>query len=1105
MTHHYDHERRRDENRFHESQDGDFTPTRPLGSPRGSGQDTGKTRSRGTRRTLGDAQSTRKGQFFGNPLSGGAQPRPAQPPRSFRRDADDDQDDQYVSESHRDETTPDVWAWNDERAPRFDAPDAQDVVSARLSAQRPAPRTSSPSWRIGRARITRTRAALGAAASLLIVFSAVAAVLMHSGYFTAHAAVGAPSGVTVTWGDSTGLVRWPAVSGASSYQVTLFRTSDTGIMQQFKVPATQLAADVQGVWYGEKYQVAVQAVDASGQIGSPSLSAVGASNPISRSAYNGFLDQENRSAGAIDPNLWDMHIYDGFETNYGVSFVNGQLHYHLETGDPNGHQTLATMRARVPIDWSGRTATIHGEVDLKGTFHNWFAAVLSPQATGPDRIMDLVDRGYSPRTMPQLELFDDQDGLHLLYAEGNHTAPRDLGHVPNPINLSNVRDDIIWKVSDTQVQVILDGQSALNVTLPAPLTFSTGYLTLAAEDYPGSTGGVHPPVACDAVMAACNVWHLDNWGFDAASGQQPLTTAYYANGCAPYPTVPQGADFAPAGSAECGSRTVDVASTSNLTSAAISFEAKRPGNISVSVNGGPWHAVNDIASDVNIYNAQDYIVPISPSELQTGANTVSYQLGGGMSAFNTEIETVSSTPYTAPAEPAQPTPLGTWGGSTAPAKSTATSTATSTQAATATTSVTATSTTTSTATATATSTTTATATATSTATAVTSPIALNSAPCMLTINGQQVSGTCTGTIAPSGSNGATPTSTSTSTPTNMPTPVPTATQPPTPTNGGRQAGINVEPSMRPFRYNGANPDSWWCVQPNCFQDPNPMTTINNELSLAQQLGVSVVRIEFPWALIEPGNGVYDWSRADAIVNAANAHGVQLQPIIVYTPPWINSDPTQAPTASEFSSFVTALVGRYHNSIHYWEMWNEPNITNYYAAGEQSYVSNILVPGNAAVKAVDPSAKVILGAPAWADFGWLNGIYNMGGGNSFDIMAWHDYGSPQLVLVDAGAVQNVLIQHGQSNKPLWLGEYGVQEATTNDTQQQALLTQVLTAANSPIAMAEWYNLRDDYSMTCCPQSPLKMASWGFVQHDDATLKQGFALLKQLIANGLPKPS
>ena len=1066
----------------------DFEPTRPL-DPEPRGRASGNANpTREARRMPTTPHTAARGQFLGNPLKGETRSLPAQRPL---RTAPGGQREDVVSGA---DAQPYPRNTRRARPPRFDVPDAQQTVASRAL---PGIHAGPLPYQQGRARrvprISRARAALGAIAALLVIFSAVGAVLMRGGRLTAHAAISAPSGISVAWGDSTGLVSWPAVNGATGYRVTLFRTSDNGIMQQFKVPGTQLTADVQGVWYGEHYQVAVQAIDGGGQLGSASVSAVGAAVPISRATYNGFLDQENRPAGAIDPNLWDARIYDTNETHYGVTFVNGQMHYHLVAGSVNGHQTVSTMRARVPVDWTGRTATIHGEVDLKGTFHNWFAAVLSPQATGPDRIIDLTDRGYNSRTMPQLELFDDQDGLHLLYDSGNHATPRDLGHVPNPISLPNVRDDVVWKVSDTQSQVILDGKPALSVTLPSALAFSRGYLTLAAEDYPNATGGVHTPTACDATMAGCNVWHLDNWGFDAASGQQPATAAYYANGCAPYPTTPSGGDFATTPDVECGtasgngSTTVNVANAANLTGAAVSFEVKNPGSVQVSVNGGAWSAASYIASDINQYAAQDYVVNIPASSLRNGANTVSYQLGGGAKAFNTEIETISSTPYVAPAEPPEPAPLGTWGGHTQP---TATATASSTSATTAT----------------------VTSTSTATATGATTSYPMNNTPCTVTINGQSVSGTCTGTFTlASGMGTPSPTATATSTGTATPTSTVTATATPTssptpvPSNGGRQAGINVAPSMRPWRYSGANPDGWWCVAPNCSQNANPMTTINAELAMAQQLGVAVVRMEFPWALIETGNGVYDWSRADAIVNAANAHGVQLQPILVYTPAWINRDPTQSPTASEFSAFVTAIVGRYHNSIHYWEMWNEPDHYHYWNAGEQAYVSNILVPGYAATKAADPSAKVIIGAPSWANNGWLNSVYSMGGGNSFDIMAWHDYSGGGQVLADAQSVQNVLNAHGQSNKPLWLGEYGVQEQSTSDTQQQALMRQVLQAQNSPIAMAIWYNLRDDNSMTCCPPSVVVAANWGLVAHDDATFKQGFNVLKQLIAGGLPKPS
>lgn len=313
------------------------------------------------------------------------------------------------------------------------------------------------------------------------------------------------------------------------------------------------------------------------------------------------------------------------------------------------------------------------------------------------------------------------------------------------------------------------------------------------------------------------------------------------------------------------------------------------------------------------------------------------------------------------------------------------------------------------------------------------------------------------------------------------------------------AGINVEPSMRPSHYAGPNPDSWWCVAPNCYQNADPTATINAELSLAQQLGVANVRIEFPWPLIEPQRGVFDWTRADAIVLAAGSHNVQLQPVLVYTPPWSNAGGmTQAPGNGDFAGFVAAVVGRYHMSIHDWEMWNEPDGPTYWKSDEQAYVSTILIPGYQAAKSADPQAQVILGGPAYVDPQWLDGVYSLGGGNSFDIMAWHDYQGGDFVLNDARAIEGILSAHGQSSKPIWLGEYGAQENTIADPNQQTLLRQVLTATGSPIAVAQWYNLRDDYAMGCCPMQPGEPAHWGLVQHDDVTKKDGFATLQQLIA-------
>jgi hypothetical protein len=102
----------------------------------------------------------------------------------------------------------------------------------------------------------------------------------------------------------------------------------------------------------------------------------------------------------------------------------------------------------------------------------------------------------------------------------------------------------------------------------------------------------------------------------------------------------------------------------------------------------------------------------------------------------------------------------------------------------------------------------------------------------------------------------------------------------------RAGGVNSAPSMRPWRYHGANPDGWGCPKGACSTVPNRTAVVDREMHLARAHVVSTLRIEFPWTLIEPKRGRFDWRRADYIVRAATrlvravlaAHGQPKKPI-----------------------------------------------------------------------------------------------------------------------------------------------------------------------------------------------------------------------------------
>jgi hypothetical protein len=311
-------------------------------------------------------------------------------------------------------------------------------------------------------------------------------------------------------------------------------------------------------------------------------------------------------------------------------------------------------------------------------------------------------------------------------------------------------------------------------------------------------------------------------------------------------------------------------------------------------------------------------------------------------------------------------------------------------------------------------------------------------------------------------------------------------------SSGPAGGVNVEPSMRPWRYVGANPQSWWCQPPNCTSDfANPVATATNEMQQAKALGAQNIRLEIPWPVIETSSGVYDWSRADAIFQAASQVGITIEPILMWTPQWAGGGAllTDPPSAAEMQAFAQAFAQRYDPVIRRGvEIWNEEDGGKYFTGSAATYVSQILNPAYTGIKSVDSSIPVILGGTGSdTDGSFLQAVISAGG--HFDIAAFHNYSGSEIT--QAQSYQTILDSAGRSGTPIWLGEYGSESGTSS---QITLIQQVL-GQSSPIAMAQWYNLRDTDSWTCCPPADVDAGTWGlltsgFSQKSSYTTMQGY---------------
>lgn len=479
---------------------------------------------------------------------------------------------------------------------------------------------------------------------------------------------GAPSSqVQVTWFDSVALVQWQPIAGAKGYRVTLIRLRDGGVVQQADVPASQTAFDAQGVWQNEQYQIVIQPLDSKNKPGAALYSQVGHAIPIARSNYNGFLDTMNINEGPIDQNLWDARGY--FSDSTQSSFINNQIHGHIETGQIAYEQSLVGISPRTPFDFTNRTGTIHGEVDLHGDFSSWFGAVLAPRHIMPTEFVDTGDRNGIDFNLPMLEIFDGSDGV-TVFETAVGRQPYELGTFKPPFDYVNVRHTIDWKVSTTHIEILVDGRVEMDRALPVKLPFSVGYLSLIAEAYPKEDQNVFGRIlSCDDVGGACNTWHLDNWGFDAPTKNavMPATGVASDAQCPLHPTDEL------THIAQCDEQSitttpveykVNVTDASPMRSAAVvmsvSTYEKAP-TVRVSVNGGPW-----VASPYETGNGVGalFTFPIDPSLLHSGQNSVRVKLAAssseGVQAYDMVVDQVYQRAYTTPALPAQRAPLGDW-------------------------------------------------------------------------------------------------------------------------------------------------------------------------------------------------------------------------------------------------------------------------------------------------------------------------------------------------------------------------------------------------------------------------------------------------------------
>ena len=278
----------------------------------------------------------------------------------------------------------------------------------------------------------------------------------------------------------------------------------------------------------------------------------------------------------------------------------------------------------------------------------------------------------------------------------------------------------------------------------------------------------------------------------------------------------------------------------------------------------------------------------------------------------------------------------------------------------------------------------------------------------------------------------------TATATFTPTPRPSPTAPPSPTP--------LPPAV--FK-------PGWGIQVHLFG-----VDVDQTLSWAQGTGVEWVKQQVEWNNIEHAPGEYDWRELDRIVDKANGYGFQLMLGVNHAPAWTRAEPLEygpPHDPAEFGRFMSVLVTRYAGRVAAYELWNEPNLRREWHGEplDPALFVSLIRAGSLAIRAADPAAQIISGAPAVTgindgetavdDRVYLQGMVAAGVGEWTDGVGVHPYGfanppeerwsdsihrapshnnHPSFFFRDTlEDYRAILAEGGLESLPLWVTEFG----------------------------------------------------------------------------------
>ena len=267
---------------------------------------------------------------------------------------------------------------------------------------------------------------------------------------------------------------------------------------------------------------------------------------------------------------------------------------------------------------------------------------------------------------------------------------------------------------------------------------------------------------------------------------------------------------------------------------------------------------------------------------------------------------------------------------------------------------------------------------------------------------------------------------------------------------------------------------------------------NKKLQLSAQAGFGLWRCSIPWVSVERSYGHYSMPAAvEEVMQTSEKLGMDALIILAYGNDELYGlpDPTKPGWLQAYADYCRYIAQYFGDRVTYYEIWNEWNHSSMGKTDPNrrggNYYAMALAAASQAIKSVNPNAKIIGGAMAGHDEGWMSAMLNYDGNGDGKSDAWeamdgfsfHAYNTDwatcfyppheQGYLDSYDEVLAVLSRYGDtSTKEIWMTETGWSTAIgpgVTEEEQGAYFVQINVwglANPDKVDRIFWYDLMND---------------------------------------------